>query len=260
MPIRYEGPVGIVGLGVVGGTTEAAFMRAGIRVVGYDPHKGVGSTRELRECDLVFLCVPTPESGDGGLDPTAVWKAVEDIEPDLGTGTIVAVRSTVMPGTSDALAEAFPRLEFASVPEFLTADEPLETFTYPDRIVIGARNLVAFELLGDLMARATSSGRMAYVSPTEAEMIKLCSNAMLSAKVAMAVELDGICSAYGVDWNGIRVAVGADSRIGQSHLRVTKERGFGGACLPKDLAGLIAAGRAEHVETDLLESVLEYRV
>lgn len=252
------GPVGVVGLGVVGGTIAAAFREAGVHTLGYDPYLAVGSPAGLGPCRVVFLCVPTPSVEGDGYDLSAVWTAVHQVEPHLVRGTLVAVKSTIPPGTCAGLQQAFPRLLFASVPEFLVATRPKETFTRPDRVVIGAPTPEAAAILAGLMALVAPAAPQVVVRPDEAEMVKLCSNAMLSAKVAMANELHEICSLYGVAWTRIQAAVGLDRRIGPDHLTVTPERGFGGECLPKDLNGLIAAGRETGYEPDVLAAIAAF--
>jgi UDPglucose 6-dehydrogenase len=250
--------VGVVGLGVVGGTVARAFADAGVPVRGYDRYLEIGTADELAGCSVVFLCVPTPSNDREGHDLTEVWSAVREVEPHLESGTVVATKSTVPPGTSDALAEAFPRLEFVVAPEFLVATHPVETFTHPDRIVIGARSGEAATMVADLMTRVAPTAPVVVVSPTEAELVKLCANAMLAAKVAMANELFEVCRRFGVSWSRIQGVVGMDRRIGPDHLSVTAERGFGGACLPKDLDGLIgAAGRTGYSAT-LLQEIAEF--
>ena len=236
-------PVGVVGLGVVGGALKEALEATGIVVRGYDPYQGEGAPERLSPCSLVFVCVATPSSESGALDTSAVWKAVRDVEADLADGTIVAVKSTVPPGTSVALALDFPRFEFVSVPEFLVAARPLESLTRPDRVLIGAGSDTAARVVADMMRRVAPGAPILRLSPTEAELAKLFANAMLATKVSMANELALICDALGVTWSNVQAAVGLDQRIGLQHLSVTPERGFGGGCLPKDLDGLIAAAR-----------------
>ena len=250
--------IGIVGLGVVGGTLAQAMTGAGVTVRGYDPYLGMGDAGALADADVVFVCVPTPASDDGTLDAAAVWKAIRDIEPHLATGTIVAVKSTVPPGTSDGLSAEFPRLQLASVPEFLVEAEPLQTLVRPDRIVVGARSLEAKEALRDLLVKIAPDAPFVLVSPIEAECIKLCSNAMLAAKVSLANELALVCDAFGVQWNDIKDGVGLDRRIGVDHLSVTAERGFGGACLPKDLNGLITAADRAGFRPSILSAITAF--
>ena len=237
-------PVGVVGLGTVGGTLFEALENVGILARAYDPYLEVGAPEALSECAVVFVCVPTPGGQDGELDTSAVWKAVRDVEACLEDGTVIAVKSTVPPGTSDALSVDFPRFGFASVPEFLVAARPMETLTRPDRVVVGARTSEAADAIVDVMRRVAPGAPILVLSPTEAELAKLSANAMLAAKVSMANELALVCACFGVEWSSIQPAVGLDRRIGLDHLTVSPERGFSGGCLPKDLDGLIAAARS----------------
>jgi UDPglucose 6-dehydrogenase len=230
----------------------------GIDAIVYDPYLDIGHAADLGTCFVVFVCVPTPGSVDGSLDVTPVWKAVADIEPHLAAGAIVAVKSTVPPGTSDALADEYPHLEFASVPEFLVASAALETFTKPDRVVIGARTPTSLESIRALLRVVAPAAPVVAVTPIEAELIKLCSNAMLAAKVSLANELALVCEAFGTGWDRVREGVGLDTRIGSAHMSVSEQRGFSGGCLPKDLDGLVTAARkAGHVPL-LLQGVVDF--
>jgi UDPglucose 6-dehydrogenase len=188
----------------------------------------------------------------GGLDTSAVWKAVWDVEAVLSSGTVVAVKSTVPPGTAHALSTDFPRFVFASVPEFLVASDPLGTLTKPDRVLIGTESDDARRVLAGVMSAIAPGAPQLFLSPMEAELAKLCANAMLAAKISIANELALVCERFGVSWSPVQAAVGLDHRIGGGHLAVTEERGFGGGCLPKDLEGLIAAAREAGHDPTLL--------
>lgn len=96
------------------------------------------------------------------------------------------------------------------------------------------------------------------LSPVEAELAKLCSNAMLAAKVTMANELAEICRRFGVAWSPVQTAIGLDPRIGPDHLTVREERGFGGGCLPKDVEGLIAAADAAGYSSPILRAMIGF--
>jgi UDPglucose 6-dehydrogenase len=250
--------VGIVGLGAVGGTVASTFTEVGVATRRYDRYLGVGAAADLGPCEVTFLCVPTPSREDGGLDLTEVWSAVHDVGVHLNTGAIVTIKSTVPPGTCDALADAFPRLRFASVPEFLVATQPVETFVRPDRIVIGSESPDVARLLGDLLSRVAPAAPIVVVSPAEAELVKLSSNAMLAAKVTMANELAEVSRRFGIAWPRVQAIVGLDRRIGPSHLSVTRERGFGGECLPKDLAGLINASQKAGYDPPVLNQIVAF--
>jgi UDPglucose 6-dehydrogenase len=250
--------VGVVGLGTVGGTLREALERAGVPVYGYDPYLEVGAPESLSPCDLVFVCVPTPGGPNGELDTSAVWKAVRDVEPSLSDGTVIALKSTVPPGTSDALSGDFPRFTFASVPEFLVAARPMETLTRPDRVVVGAATAEAADAIVDVMRTVAPVAPVLVMSPIEAELVKLSANAMLAAKVSMANELALICERFGVGWSKVQPAVGLDRRISPDHLTVTSKRGFDGGCLPKDLEGLIAAATAQGEHARLLSEIARF--
>ena len=250
--------VGVVGMGIVGGTIATRFEHSGFSVQGYDPYLEIGSPELLERCSIIFLCVPTPSAADGNHDMSAVWAAMETIEPHLQAGTIVAMKSTVTPGTCAALTAAFPRLRMASVPEFLVATDPISSFTQADRIVIGASSPEAAAEIAGYFAVVAPGVPACFVTPAEAELIKLCSNAMLAAKVSLANELSDICDRFDVAWPRVQAIVGLDRRIGRDHLTVSPERGFGGQCLPKDLDGLIAAARDAGYMPQLLERIAEF--
>jgi UDPglucose 6-dehydrogenase len=247
--------IGVVGLGVVGGTAEAAFRAAGVETRGYDRYRGIGTPAELGPCAVVFLCVPTPSGPDGGHDLTEVAFAVREIEPHLESETVIAIKSTIPPGTCEQLAARHPQLEFASVPEFLVASRAVESFVRPERIVIGAREPETAATIAGLMKTIAPEAPVVVLEPTEAELVKLCSNAMLAAKVSMANELANVCERFDVAWTRVQAVVGLDRRIGPDHLTVSSERGFGGECLPKDLDGLIATSLDAGYEPTLLAEI-----
>ena len=202
--------IGIVGLGTVGGTLREALDAVGVSTQGYDPYMSVGAPDELNGCSLVFLCVPTPAGAQGELDATMVWKAVRDVESCLMDDTLVVIKSTVPPGTTDSLAADFPRLEFAHVPEFLVAARPMETLTSPDRIVVGAPNDTSARAVKEIMRLIAPEAPILTLTPIEAELAKLSSNAMLAAKVAVANDLALVCERFGVAWPRVQAAVGLD--------------------------------------------------
>jgi nucleotide sugar dehydrogenase len=250
--------VGVIGLGVVGGTVARAFSEAGLTVHGYDRYLNLGAPELLAACRVVFMCVPTPSLPTRGHDLSEVWSAAREIEPHMEPGSLVVVKSTVSPGTNDRLAAALPRVEFASVPEFLVAARPFETFTQPDRIIVGARSSEAATMLCDLFARVAPEAPPVVVKPIEAELAKLFSNGLLAAKVSMANQLSEVCDRYQVSWPRVKAVIGLDRRIGPDHLTVTPERGFGGSCLPKDLDALISVAESVGCRTELLKAVADF--
>jgi UDPglucose 6-dehydrogenase len=245
-------------LGVVGDAVASAFAEAGVTVRGYDRYLDIGRPEDLAQCQVVFVCVPTPAGDGGAFDLREVHAAVDELARHVHPGTIVAVKSTVPPGTSDQLAALHPELAFAAVPEFLQSARPKEMFVNPDRVVIGARAHQVAQVVSALMKRVAPSAPVVLLTPTQAELAKLCSNAMLAAKVSLANELAEICQRFDVAWLDVQDAVGLDHRIGRAHLTVTPERGFSGHCLPKDVEGLIAAARAAGFDPPVLEEIVAF--
>jgi UDPglucose 6-dehydrogenase len=250
--------VGVVGIGVVGGTVAGSFKEMGVPVRAYDRYIPIGVPEVLKPCDVVFVCVPTPRGYEGRHDVSAVWDAVQEIEPHLADGVVIGIKSTVSPGTSDHLSAQFERFEFASVPEFLVAARPAQTFVRPDRVIIGAHTPATATTLTKLMALVAPSAPILVLSPVEAELAKLASNAMLAAKVTLANELAAVCSSFGARWPRVQSAVGMDRRIGPDHMTVSYPGGFGGGCLPKDLDGLIASSEQAGYEPDVLKAIAEF--
>jgi UDPglucose 6-dehydrogenase len=257
MRVNHD-PVGVVGLGMGGGALAGVLPELGLRVRGYDPYLQVGRPEDLGPCPVTFVCVPSPAERGQRHDVSAVWDAVSTIAPFLRDGAVIAVKSTVPPGTCDELSRAFPSLEFVSCPEFLVAAAPVETLRRPDRVVIGGRSPKAVGAVRRVMELVSPEAPIVVLDPVEAELAKLCSNALLAAKVALANELFEVCAAFGAAWERIETAVGLDRRIGPEHLHVTAERGFGGRCLPKDLDGFVAAALLAGHRPEILETVAEF--
>src|SRR5574342_277830 len=209
--------VGIVGYGVVGGSLATVLEETGHEVAIYDPFKGHSDHTVLGvTCEVIFICVWTPMK-DGRLDVSTVWDAVETVT-DSAVTPLIAVRSTVTPGTMRLLQKAYPDQEFAFVPEFLVEADPINSTRNADRIVIGADHVFTTSLV-EIMKTVAPAAPVVRVSAEEAVMVKLASNGLLASKVAIANELYDICKAYGVEWDNVRGAVGLDRRIGPDHLR-----------------------------------------
>lgn len=107
MSREAPGPVGVIGLGVVGGTIARAFEEAGAATRGFDRHLEIGRPEDLTGCPFVFLCVPSPPGEHGRLDLSEVWSAMFEVEPHLESDAVVAVKSTVPPGRATSSRRPF---------------------------------------------------------------------------------------------------------------------------------------------------------
>jgi UDPglucose 6-dehydrogenase len=155
------------------------------------------------------------------------------------------MRSTLPLGESANLAGWLERASLDGVvtnPEFLRQGTAVADFVQPTRIVFGT--VTGEETMGSVAARAIYEGVDAPVIVTgysAAELIKNAANAYLAMKLSFVNEIADLCEVYGADVEAVVEGIGLDPRIGSSYMR--PGIGFGGSCLPKELANMLALGR-----------------
>lgn len=224
-------------------------LRAG-RITVTDDAKAALSGREA-----LLVCVGTPLSKVGDADLRQVKAACRSIA-EHGGDAVVIIRSTLPLGSSPQLAEWLGRPELDGVvtnPEFLREGTAVADFLRPTRIVIGTRD--GSRDRGALIVEALYAGIDAPLVVTDlgsAEMIKNASNAFLATKLSFINEIADLCEAYGADVNDVVLGMGLDPRIGSTYLR--PGIGFGGSCLPKELANLVRLGRDRNMPMHMLGS------
>lgn len=249
-------PIGIMGsAGMVGGAVKRYFEKRGVTPLVFDKYKNEGALEEVNRAEMVFVCVPTPyDEAAGGFDLSFVRSAVNSL---IGR-KIVVMKSTVLPGTTDALQKEFQAHKFLFNPEFLTQSSADNDMSFPDRQIVGYTEK-SFDVAGSLMRILPLAPFERIVPAREAEMIKYFGNTWFSAKVVFANQIYDLCAKLGIDYDIVRECVGADKRIGSSHLEIFHGgyRGYGGACLPKDTRALIQFGEKIGVQMDLLKKVEE---
>src|SRR5438128_5533500 len=222
--------------------------------VGYDEPKAVGSRVAINGCDLAFVCVPTPLDSRRECDTSIV----EDVVSWLDVPVIV-ILSTVSVGTTRRLAETYEK-RIVFQPEYgpgETADHPFNDLRKVRWIVLGGARedcKVAARAWKDVFSAEVT---IAFTTPEAAELAKYMENAFLATKVTFCNELYAIAELFGVDYDELRELWLLDPRIGRSHTFVYPERrGFGGRCLPKDVAALVEQARDLGYRPRLLEEVL----
>lgn len=263
--------IGIIGYGYVGCAVAYGFRgwdleqkrepKHEIRI--YDRYKDSESLEQVLEAsEYIFLCLPTPFEEEAlRIDQSIIDRMIEEISPRLeGRGKVVIIKSTVVPGTTRRYNELFPEVPFAFNPEFLTEANYLQDFVHADRVIIGADNDWTAQRLIDLYRTCFSETTILKLSSTAAEIVKYQCNVTLATRVAVANVFYDLCEAEGVNYEDVKRAVALDPRIGESHLSVTSERGFGGKCFPKDLGSIIGRCRELGVDAKLLEEVFGYNL
>lgn len=237
--------VGIIGGGFVGHATARVWMEhAEVKVYDVDLRRSTHSKQEASACDFVFVCLPTPAKEDGSCDTSAIddyfgWlRSVED------ESSVYIVKSTVPVGTTRRLHSASRTGNVVHSPEFLTARCAVTDAHLP------ARNIVGYPR--DCDGWATLRLRTLYeqrfpgipshvMSSDESELVKLVVNGFFAVKVWYFNELQTLSHKLGCRWEFVIDGILSDGRIAHAHTQVPGhdgKRGFGGACLPKDLANL----------------------
>lgn len=234
--------IGIVGNGVVGQATARLWMEHVEEVRCWDtlPERRTHLYSEVLDgTDIVFVCLPTPWLEGGGCD----LSAVEKFFGKERTERKFVLRSTVPVGTCRALSKEHWNLSsLIHWPEFLTARCANTDAQIPARNVVGGPSCGAKLLLVDMLKKRFPGVPCFQLTSDESELVKLMTNAFFAVKVAYFNELYRFAKDSALNWEMVLAAVLADGRIAHSHTRVPGpdgKLGFGGACLPKDLANLV---------------------
>ena len=241
--------IGIIGDGVVGGALRAWFESQGADVHSYDPPKGLRDRAVIDEANVVFVCVPTPYDAVRGFDHSYLLDAMGSI-----TGCkLVVVKSTVLPGTTDELQRRYPQHRLIFNPEFLREASAVDDMAHPDRQISGVTVQSARD--GEaVLALLPPAPFVRVCAARDAEFAKYAANSFLAIKVSFANELFALCKRAETNFDVVRDIVGADTRIGSSHLDVFADgyRGYGGKCLPKDSKSLLDLASGLGVELPVL--------
>ncbi len=216
--------------------------------------------------DVTFIAVGTPSREDGSLDLGYVRAAAQSIGEALASKEgyhVVVVKSTVTPTTTDAVVGPVVEsssgkrigdsLGIASNPEFLKEGMAIDDFMNPDRVVIGASDAKAADLVRSLYSSFDCP--ILTVPTATAEMIKVASNSFLATKISFVNEVGNICKDMGIDMRQVAGGMGLDARIGKQFLRAGC--GFGGSCFPKDVAGLAAEAERRGLRPRVMRAALD---
>ena len=226
--------VSIIGLGSVG---NAAFtiLQNYHSVTGYDID-GRGRWDDVIYSDAALVCVSTDAGGGGRLDMSNINSVAKRLSDDNYQGVMI-VKSTLHPGTMDAIAIRHPKLKISYVPEFLREKDAIEWFSNPDRIVYSADEISA-QITLDCFAWIPLEVPRIKMTHLEAEFGKLAHNAYIATKVTFTCEIERIANARGIDAHSIMEVVWTDRRVNNPAHLTPGLGGYSGKCVPKDTAAL----------------------
>lgn len=214
----------------------------------------------LREADVVYIAVGTPQQGDGSADLSYVFKAAQDIGQNIARDVVVVTKSTVPLGTNYKIEEVVNaylqgnyHVDIVSNPEFLREGSAVHDSFHGDRIVIGADSPAAADLIEEI--NQPFGLPILKTSISSAEMIKYAANAFLATKISFINEIAALSEKVGSDIVEVAKGIGKDARIGSKFLDAGI--GFGGSCFPKDTRALVKISEAVDHDFRLLKSVIE---
>jgi len=237
--------IGFIGQGWLGKNYADDFEKRGFDIVRYAKEaEYAGNADKIKDCDIVFVAVPTPTT-QNGFDGSIIPKVL----PLVGKGKIAVIRSTLKPGTTEELQKQFPDIFIFHAPEFLAEKTAKDDADHPKRNIVGmpVNSPEYKEKAQTIVSILPKASYELVTGSTEAELIKYGGNAFLMWKVLFGNIMYEISDKLGADYNKVQEAMGADPRIGPSHLKVIDEsghpgsiagRGAGGHCFIKDFAVL----------------------
>ena len=216
----------------------------------------------VRQAEAVFIAVGTPaRRGDGHADLTYVFDAVREVAKVIAPGTVVVTKSTVPVGTGDEIEkilrqEGAADVSVASNPEFLREGAAIADFKHPDRIVVGAEDEHAREVLREIYRPLfLNRAPILFVGRRTAELTKYAANAFLAVKISFINEIADLCEAVDADVQDVARGIGLDNRIGPKFLHAGP--GYGGSCFPKDTLALLQTAQGAGVAQRIVATTVD---
>jgi GDP-mannose 6-dehydrogenase len=290
--------ISIFGLGYVGCVATGCLAQQGHRVVGVDPQPSkvdfinqgkptiieegiaeilttqhaagrITATQSVSEAiaatEVSFICVGTPPTPTGHLDLRAIEKVAEQIGTALKEKKgrhVIAVRSTVLPGTREKVAEIIARTsnrksgeDFAVVsnPEFLREGTSVRDFLKPPYTLLGSDCEWATEVMRGVYAGIEAP--FITTEPRVAELMKYVCNSFHALKIVFANEVGNICKKLGIDSHQLMDVFCQDTKLNISKAYLKPGFAYGGSCLPKDLKALRTIAHDQYLQTPVLEAI-----
>ncbi|KKK40077.1 nucleotide sugar dehydrogenase [Mesobacillus campisalis] len=216
--------------------------------------------KAIKENDVIFLCVGTPQSPNGSADLQYVKNAASSIGSFMNQYKVVVNKSTVPVGTAELVSNIIKEnqpsevpFDVVSNPEFLREGSALKDALHPDRVVIGSTSKKATLIMKELYKEVTCP--IIETNPKSAELIKYAANSFLALKISFMNELARLCDELEININDVSKGIGLDHRIGPHFLQAGI--GYGGSCFPKDVQALLHTSRKNGINLSILERASE---
>lgn len=223
------------------------------------------TTQAVIDTDISFICVGTPSTDKGHLNLDAIFRVSQDIAEGIKKKKgfhVVAIRSTVMPGTNEKLTTLLcersgKRIDedfcVVSNPEFLREGTAVNDYFNPPYTLLGTRNKKAIETMKELYKDINAP---IYITDIRiAELIKYVNNTFHALKIVFANEIGKICNNLGIDSHKLIELVCSDTKLNISPAYMKSGFAYGGSCLPKDLKALATLAHDNYLECPVIENI-----
>jgi UDPglucose 6-dehydrogenase len=248
--------IGIIGLGIVGSAVRHGFEKLGHKV-SYHDIKHETKIEDVLDTEIAYLCVPTPQMENGHCDTSIIESVVEELIEKFSYQGIIALKSTVVPGTTRKLQEKYDNQRICHVPEFLRERVAISDFTdNHDVCIIGTEAEWIFDKIKE--SHGYFPKQFIRLSPTEAELSKYFNNVYNAMLITFANGFYELCQMYEADYTRIKSAMVQRDHIANKYLDCNENiRGFGGVCLPKDTSAIAALVKELGLPTRLFEAIVQ---
>ena len=216
----------------------------------------------IQQADVIFIAVGTPQSDNGEANISAIESVARSIGKNLNNYKVICTKSTVPVGTGDIICELIREnmvdggeFDYVSNPEFLREGSAVKDFLWPDRVVIGASSIKAFNIMKEVYRPLYVNEKpILHTNVATAEMIKYAANAFLALKISYINEVANLCEAVGADVHLVAKGMGQDGRISPKFLHPGP--GFGGSCFPKDTQAFATLSREKGVPMNTIDAAI----
>jgi len=221
----------------------------------------------IKDCDMIFVTVGTPQKSNGAIELSMIKKAMMSIGRILAKSRktpTVLIKSTVIPGTMQNVIlpilekrsgkKAGKEFGLLSNPEFLQESSAIKDTKFPHVVVLGGYQTKFMKKAKSFFSKLHPNVPIIITNHQTAEIIKYANNSFLATKISFINQLSNICQNIpGANIDDIAKTIGLDPRIGTLFLNAGP--GYGGSCLPKDMKALINFADKIGINPTLLNAV-----
>ncbi len=245
--------IGIVGLGYVG--SAVAWTHRNQEVIKRDPKFGSESASidEIKNCDAVYVCVPTPMKENGHCDDSYLKSVLLELTDYY---KVIICKSTIPPGVYKELQEKYPNI--VHVPEFLTAANATQDYETSKWALVGGIKPWIDDAINVIKSSTIAATHYHETDIATASLFKYIANSFMATKVTFMNDMYHLSNELGIEWREIKKIAANDPRLGISHWDVPGpdgKFGYGGACFPKDVSAIVEHAKDQNKRLELLETV-----